>query len=111
MSMEKSQGEEQSNIFFQLWRFVPEDAALALDMALAKEAKTERFMSELKMFLEKEGALLSITPSQEELELLAEEGTEVNATVQKLIEGRNQMEAEKRPNKRRRLPEGISRQP
>ncbi|CAA7018353.1 unnamed protein product [Microthlaspi erraticum] len=96
----------------QLWRFVPEDAALAFDRASGKEAKTERFMSELKMFLEKEGALLSLTPSQEELELLAEEGTEVNATVQKFLEGRNQqrsMEAEKRPNKRRKLPEGICR--
>jgi hypothetical protein len=95
----------------QLWRFVPEDAALAFDIASGKEAKTERFMSELKMFLEKEQALLSITPSEEELELLSKEGTEVKATVQKLLEGRSQrsMEVEKRPNKKRKLPEGICR--
>ncbi|KAL9305013.1 hypothetical protein AtEden1_Chr1g0004181 [Arabidopsis thaliana] len=95
----------------QLWRFVPEDAALAFDIASGKEAKTERFMSELKMFLEKEQALLSITPSEEELELLLKEGTEVKATVQKLLEGRSQrsMEVEKRPNKKRKLPEGICR--
>ncbi|VVA89980.1 unnamed protein product [Arabis nemorensis] len=95
----------------QLWRFVPEDAALAFDIASGKEAKTERFMLELKMFLEKEQALLSITtPSQEELELLVKEGKEVKATIaNKLLEVRNQrpMEVEKRPNKRRKLPEGI----
>ncbi|XP_024007724.1 uncharacterized protein LOC18994398 isoform X2 [Eutrema salsugineum] len=96
----------------QLWRFVPEDAALAFDIASGKEAKTERFMSELKIFLEREQALLSVTPSQEELELLSKEGTEVKATVQKLVEVRNQqrsVEVDKRPNKRRKLPEGISR--
>ncbi|EFH68493.1 predicted protein [Arabidopsis lyrata subsp. lyrata] len=95
----------------QLWRFVPEDAALAFDIPSGKEAKTERFMSELKMFLEKEQALLSITPSEEELKLLAKEGTKVKATVQKLLEGRSQrsMEVEKRPNKKRKLPEGICR--
>ncbi|CAN8295604.1 unnamed protein product [Cochlearia groenlandica] len=94
-----------------LWRFVPEDAALAFDVAYGKEAKTERFMSELKTFLEKEQALLSITPSEEELELLSKEGAKVKATVQKLVEGRNKrsMEAEKQPSKRRKLPEGICR--
>ncbi|EOA39578.1 hypothetical protein CARUB_v10008197mg [Capsella rubella] len=95
----------------QLWRFVPEDAALAFDIPFGKEAKTERFMSELKIFLEKEEALLSITPSEEELELLSKEGTKVKATVQKLVEGRRQrpMEVEKRRNKKRKLPEGICR--
>ncbi|KAF2554991.1 hypothetical protein F2Q68_00012853 [Brassica cretica] len=69
-------------------------------------------MSKLKMFLEKEQALLSTTPSQEELELLSKEGMEVQTTVQKLLEERKQqrsVEAEKRPNKRRKLPEGICR--
>ena len=47
-------------------------------------------MSELKMFLEKEHALLSTTPSQEELELLSKEGMEVNPIVQKLLEERKQ---------------------
>ncbi|KAJ0245092.1 Holliday junction resolvase [Hirschfeldia incana] len=96
----------------QLWRFVPEDAALAFDVASGKEAKTERFMSELKMFLEKEQALLSATPSHEELELLSKEGMEVKATVLKLLEEtkrQRSMEAEKRPSKRRKLPEGICR--
>ncbi|KAJ4909511.1 Uncharacterized protein Rs2_04132 [Raphanus sativus] len=96
----------------QLWRFVPEDAALAFDIASGKEAKTERFMSELKMFLDKEQALLSTTPSQEELEMLSKEGTQVKATVQKLLEGRKQqrsLEVEKQSNKRRKLPEGICR--
>ncbi|XP_010457522.1 PREDICTED: uncharacterized protein LOC104738990 [Camelina sativa] len=95
----------------QLWRFVPEDAALAFDIPSGKEAKTERFMSELKMFLEKEQALLSVTPSEEEVELLLKEGNEVKATVQKFVEGRCQrsIEVEKRPNKKRKLPEGICR--
>ncbi|KAJ4878838.1 Uncharacterized protein Rs2_35892 [Raphanus sativus] len=96
----------------QLWRFVPEDAALAFDIASGKEAKTERFMSELKMFLDKEQALLSTTPSQEELEMLSKEGTQVKATVQKLLEGRKRqrsLEVEKQSNKRRKLPEGICR--
>ncbi|KAF8111654.1 hypothetical protein N665_0073s0014 [Sinapis alba] len=97
----------------QLWRFVPEDAALAFDIDSGKEAKTERFMTELKMFLEKEQALLSTTPSHEELVLLSKEGMEVKATVQKILEERKRqsssVEAEKRPNKRRKLPEGICR--
>ncbi|KAG2255067.1 hypothetical protein Bca52824_074361 [Brassica carinata] len=84
----------------ELWRFVPEDAALAFDIASGKEAK------------QSEQALLSTTPSQEELELLSKEGMEVKATVQKLLEGRKQqrsMEVEKQSNKRRKLPEGICR--
>ncbi|KAJ4914896.1 Uncharacterized protein Rs2_00446 [Raphanus sativus] len=96
----------------QLWIFVPEDAALAFDIASGKEAKTDRFMSELKMFVDKEQALLSTTPSHEELELLSKEGMEVKATVHKIQKERKRqrsVEAEKRPNKRRKLPEEICR--
>ncbi|WZZ56492.1 hypothetical protein YC2023_056599 [Brassica napus] len=61
---------------------------------------------------DKEHALLSTTPSHEELELLSKEGMEVKPTVQKLLEERKQhrsVEADKQPNKRRKLPEGICR--
>lgn len=57
----------------QLWRFVPHDAALSFDLELGTDASEDRFMSEFKVFLEKEMALLTLEPSSEELVLLTEE--------------------------------------
>lgn len=49
----------------QLWRFVPQDAALSFDIDTGKEANADRFMSELKRFLEKETAHLAFTPASD----------------------------------------------
>ncbi|WOG83189.1 hypothetical protein DCAR_0102363 [Daucus carota subsp. sativus] len=57
----------------QLWRFVPQDAALSFDIDSGKEVNEDRFMSELKRFLEKETAHLAFTPATDQLELLVEE--------------------------------------
>eukprot|EP01018_Ginkgo_biloba_P002592 Gb_10688 [translate_table: standard] len=58
----------------QLWRFVPPDAALSFDVESGQKSDGERFMSELKFFLEKEGALISLTATKEEKNLLRREG-------------------------------------
>ncbi|XP_010542977.1 PREDICTED: uncharacterized protein LOC104816017 [Tarenaya hassleriana] len=95
----------------QLWRFVPNDAALAYK-ASGNESSTEQFMSELKMFLEKEHALLATEPLTEQIELLAKEGRAIKGKVKKLVEGGGEgMETgeEGRPKKRRKLPGRICR--
>ncbi|CAI0380436.1 unnamed protein product [Linum tenue] len=43
----------------QLWRFVPQNAALSYGVMSASEVSEQRFMSELKAFLEKEVAVLA----------------------------------------------------
>jgi hypothetical protein len=102
----------------QLWRFVPQTAALSFDLVSGNEANVERFMSELKAFLEKEMAILTITPSSDQLGLLAREGLMLKQTVRKISEidveavgvGCQSMEIdEENPsNKKRKLPDGIS---
>ncbi|XP_059447116.1 uncharacterized protein LOC132178652 isoform X2 [Corylus avellana] len=100
----------------QLWRFVPQTAALSFDLVSGNDANVERFMSELKAFLEKEMALLTITPSSEQLGLLAREGLMLKETVRKIsgidVEavGCQSMEIdeENQSNKKRKLPDGIS---
>ncbi|XP_038723925.1 uncharacterized protein LOC120015533 isoform X3 [Tripterygium wilfordii] len=100
----------------QLWRFVPSDAALSYDLVLGNEANEELFMSELKAFLEKEVALLSVTPSSEQLGWLAKESLVLKEMVQKITniysettryEGM-EIDAVNKSNKRQKLPDGIS---
>ncbi|XP_068667032.1 uncharacterized protein [Aristolochia californica] len=67
----------------QLWRFVPSDAALSFDAETGKEANEERFMSELKGFLEKESALVEVTPCDAELCLLSREGHRLKQVIEK----------------------------
>ncbi|KAJ7979694.1 Holliday junction resolvase [Quillaja saponaria] len=102
----------------QLWRFVPQDAALSYDLISGKEADTDRFMSELKTFLGKEMALLTITPSSQQLELLEQEGMELKEIVRKFSNSINaeavacqsmDVDSEKQSNRKRKLPDGISR--
>ncbi|KAG6781449.1 hypothetical protein POTOM_014354 [Populus tomentosa] len=95
----------------QLWRFVPQNASLSYDLVSGNEASEERFMSELKAFLDKEAALLTTTPSNEQL---VKEGMMLKEMVQK-ISGIDAMECQSTEidvdnvaNKRRRLPDGIS---
>ncbi|KAH7521858.1 hypothetical protein FEM48_Zijuj07G0076600 [Ziziphus jujuba var. spinosa] len=109
----------------ELWRFVPHNAALSYDLESGIEAKEERFMFELKAFLDKERALHTITASSDQLELLAREGLMLKKLFQKLsainaetagcksmdVDGENrsmEVDGEKQCNKKRKLPDGIS---
>nr|XP_011470922.1 PREDICTED: uncharacterized protein LOC101299147 isoform X2 [Fragaria vesca subsp. vesca] len=67
----------------KLWRFVPQNAALSYDLASGNEANLDRFMSEFKVFLEKETALLTITASSDQLGLLVREGLKLKEMFQK----------------------------
>lgn len=101
----------------QLWRFVPQNAALSYDVMSGNVANEGRFMSELKAFLEKEMALLAISPSFEQLELLVKEGKVLKEMVQKFSEihieatecENMEIDVYNQFNKRRKLPDGISR--
>ncbi|KAJ6705042.1 HOLLIDAY JUNCTION RESOLVASE [Salix purpurea] len=98
-----------------LWRFVPQNASLSYDLMSGNEASEERFMSELKAFLEKETALLTTTPSTEQLELLVKEGMTLKEMVRKIssthIDTKEcesmEIDVDNVSNKRRKLPDGI----
>uniref|UniRef100_A0A5B7BF73 Uncharacterized protein n=1 Tax=Davidia involucrata TaxID=16924 RepID=A0A5B7BF73_DAVIN len=100
----------------QLWRFVPQNAALSFDLDLGNEANEERFMSELKAFLEKETALLTMVPRSDQIQLLVKEGLMLRDMVQKFtnIEPEvtqcetMEIDGENQANKKRKLPDGIS---
>lgn len=68
----------------ELWRFVPENAALSYDLVSGSEVDEERFMLEFKIFLEKEMALQTIKPNLEQLCLLAREGLILKNICQKI---------------------------
>ncbi|KAI5348341.1 hypothetical protein L3X38_001228 [Prunus dulcis] len=108
----------------ELWRFVPQDAALSYDLVSANEASVERFMSQFKIFLEKETALLAMTPSSDQLGLLVREGLTLKKMFQKKsnvipettecenmeIDCKKQtgeINGGKQTNKKRKLPDGI----
>lgn len=99
----------------QLWRFLPQDAALSFDIDSGKEANVERFMSELKGFLEKDTAHLALTPSSDQVELLAREAKLLHENVEKkmkiepeaMICEPTEVDDEVHANKKRKLPEGI----
>ncbi|PRQ36925.1 hypothetical protein RchiOBHm_Chr4g0396881 [Rosa chinensis] len=108
----------------KLWRFVPQNAALSYDLTSGKEANLERFMSEFKVFLEKETALLTITASSDQLGLLVREGLKLKEMFQKIsnvvvetaecdymeIDGEKQameMNGGKQSNRKRKFPDGI----
>ncbi|XP_059632242.1 uncharacterized protein LOC132274900 [Cornus florida] len=106
----------------ELWRFVPENAALSFDLASGKEANEERFMAELKAFLDRDMALLTTTPSSDQLRLLMKEGLVLKEAVQKFtnIDPEPELEpevmecktmdidGENQANKRRKLLDGIN---
>lgn len=62
----------------QLWRFVPDDAALSFDTSSGKEANEDRFMSELKAYLDKSIALKDAYLCEEQLSYLVKEGLVLN---------------------------------
>ncbi|XP_077250899.1 holliday junction resolvase isoform X2 [Tasmannia lanceolata] len=99
----------------QLWRFVPPDAALSFDKETGSETSEERFMSELKAFLEKEAALV-VHPCKEQLGLLRKDGLELKRTfsndlnVESEVPGPQIMEIddEEQVMKKRKVPDGIN---
>ena len=108
----------------KLWRFVPQNAALSYDLASGNDANLERFMSEFKVFLEKETALLTITASSDQFGLLVKEGLKLKDMFQKIsnvivehaecddmeIDGEKQdmeLNSGKQSNKKRKFPDGI----
>ncbi|XP_042497771.1 uncharacterized protein LOC122076515 isoform X2 [Macadamia integrifolia] len=99
----------------QLWRFVPPDAALSFDVETGNDANEERFMSELKAFLEKEVAIVVAEPCAEQLGLLLKEGLMLKETAVKvsninLVDSGpdiRELNEENQPNKKRKLPSEI----
>ncbi|XP_022974865.1 uncharacterized protein LOC111473635 isoform X1 [Cucurbita maxima] len=99
----------------ELWRFVPQNAALSYDLESGKHVNEEGFMLEFKIFLEKEMALLTVTPSAEQLLLLMKEGLLLKDKFNTLLKSSGKgiecksMEIDEGPSSRKRkLPEGIS---
>ncbi|KAK0607341.1 hypothetical protein LWI29_013565 [Acer saccharum] len=100
----------------QLWKFVPQDAALSYDLVSGNEPNEGRFMSEFKVFLDKELALVTVAHSSEQLELLVKEGRMLREITQKVSDikleptGCENIETDGgiQRNKRRKLPDGIS---
>ncbi|KAL3828344.1 hypothetical protein ACJIZ3_017146 [Penstemon smallii] len=99
----------------ELWRFVPQDAALSYDLESGNEADEERFMSELKVFLEKERACPILQANLDQLEVLVKEGQMLKEIVQNNITinletticDMMEIDDEKQPNKKRKFPDGI----
>ncbi|PON66095.1 holliday junction resolvase [Trema orientale] len=109
----------------ELWRFVPHDAALSYDLESGKLENEERFLSDFKVFLDKEATLDVTSSRSEQLGLLLKEGLILKEMLQRIltikvdtveyesmeIDGEKQskeVEGEKEHNKKRKLPEGIS---
>lgn len=100
----------------QLWRFVPPDAALSFDLESGNEADEDRFMSELKAFLEKECASLLTKPTPDHIEMLVKEGRKLKEILQRnphindeaVICDAMEIEEENQGTKKRKLPDGIS---
>ncbi|PIN15536.1 hypothetical protein CDL12_11818 [Handroanthus impetiginosus] len=101
----------------QLWRFVPQDAALSYDLESGNEADEERFMSELKAVLEKEMACPVIQATPDQLTMLVKEGQVLKEIVRKNVKHESEaascdimdIDEEKQPNKKRKFPDGICR--
>lgn len=93
--------------FNQLWRFVPQEAALSFDLETGNEAGEERFMEELKAVLEKEMA----SPSPDEMAMVIKEGQLLKEIVQKNVKCDPEAVLMDviQPNKKRKFPDGISR--
>ncbi|KAL3506326.1 hypothetical protein ACH5RR_031708 [Cinchona calisaya] len=101
----------------QLWRFVPQDAALSFDLETGNEADEDRFMSELKAFLEKELASFLTKPAHDHIGMLVKEGLKLKEILQKNTTDINEedvicdameIDEEIQSNKKRKFPDGIS---
>ncbi|KAF9606743.1 hypothetical protein IFM89_028119 [Coptis chinensis] len=100
----------------QLWRFFPHDAAVSFDIDTGSEANEDRFMSELKAFLEKEVALHEVVPCTEQLAFLVSEALILKELVKKSltinpedsVSDTMEIDNENQVNKKRKLPDEIS---
>ncbi|MCD7460435.1 hypothetical protein HAX54_043531 [Datura stramonium] len=99
-----------------LWRYVPQDAALSFDLETGKEADEERFMSELKAFLEKERAILKIKPCPNMVNMFAIDGQILKETFKKIKDvdpklmvcESMEVDIEKQPNRKRKFPDRVT---
>ncbi|PIA36090.1 hypothetical protein AQUCO_03400176v1 [Aquilegia coerulea] len=100
----------------ELWRFVPHDAALSFDIDTGSELNEDRFMVDLKAFLEKEAAIHIVAPCPDQLALLASEALILKELVKKSqtiipedsISDNMETDEEIQVNKKRKLPDEIS---
>ncbi|KAH0640553.1 hypothetical protein KY285_037139 [Solanum tuberosum] len=99
-----------------LWRYVPEDAALSFDLATGKEADEERFMSDLKTFLDKESACPKIKPCPDTVNMFAMDGQMLKETLKKIKDvdlklmvcDPMEVDNEKQPNRKRKFPNRVT---
>ncbi|XP_055813814.1 uncharacterized protein LOC129883225 [Solanum dulcamara] len=99
-----------------LWRYVPQDAALSFDLATGKEADEERFMSELKTFLDKEPACPKIKPCPNTVKMFAMDGQMLKETFKKIKDvdpklmvcDPMEVDNEKQPNRKRKFPDRVT---
>ncbi|GJZ26187.1 RNA polymerase II assembly factor like protein [Tanacetum coccineum] len=94
----------------ELWRFVPPDAALSFDLESGVDVNDERFMSEFKVFFEKEVASVKTTPRSNELALLVKEGLLLKQMAHKMMtidSDAMEIDDTAQTNKKRKFPDGI----
>ncbi|PWA98543.1 hypothetical protein CTI12_AA018720 [Artemisia annua] len=94
----------------ELWRFVPPDAALSFDLESGVDVNDERFMSEFKVFFEKEVANVKTTPGSNELALLVKEGLLLKQMAHKMMtidSDAMEIDDTAQTNKKRKFPDGI----
>ncbi|XP_057783593.1 uncharacterized protein LOC131001267 [Salvia miltiorrhiza] len=94
----------------ELWRFVPQDAALSFDLEAGNETDQERFMSELKAVLEKDMTCPTIPASPDQIALLVREGQVLREIFRDSVKcDMMDVENERQPSKKRKFPNEISR--
>jgi Domain of unknown function (DUF4487) len=95
----------------QLWRFVPDDAALSYDTETGTVTDENQFMSELKTFLEKDVAVSASLFSEEEFSSLKKEGKSLLKGLESgtgAIVSMERWEKKEAPlRKKRKIPEGF----
>lgn len=100
-----------------LWRYVPQDAALCFDLESGCETDQDRFMSELKAVLEKDMTCPKIEASSDQIALLVKEGRVLKEIVSESVKcapmvtscDMMDVDDEKQPSKKRKFPDEISR--
>nr|XP_043612777.1 uncharacterized protein LOC122584783 [Erigeron canadensis] len=94
----------------ELWRFVPEDAALSFDLKSGVDLHEGSFMDEFKVFFEKDAAIVKTTPGINELVLLSREGLMLKQRIQKMIiidSDAMEIDDTTQTNKKRKHPDDI----
>lgn len=100
----------------QLWRFVPPDATLSHDLESGTNTDEGMFMNELKVFLDRETALIPLKPSWEQQSALLKEGSILKQLLDMIIDIRQEpteceevkVDTDNHRQKKRKLQENIS---